>query len=359
MMIPKITCVITFIFICLLTSSQNLVLNSSFEEIDRSKSFMRDSRYNVFTNIIDYVYHWTYVYDKSSPDLLSPYCENKHKKAPENIFGYQQSNWGHNYMGIACNKKLCEYIQGKLNSPLIKGEIYSIGFHISLADSNSYQYVDKIGALLSAKKITKRGQGLLSLTPQIVNHGQDLSNQKDWILINGLYKAEGGEQYIIIGSFSENEITFYDRVKKLKVGNRSGQAYYYVDNVFVKEYSINESEDNQTAGLIRLGNVNFEIGKSDLNKHALFQLTNIINYLKDNSGLKLKVIGYTDNTGGEELNQRLSLERAQVVVEYLIKNGIDNSRLFPFGFGCENPITANQTQNDKKVNRRVEFIVIN
>lgn len=346
-----------FIFVCSAATSQNLVLNPGFEDIDKSPSFVRDSKYNIFTNIIDYVEHWTHVYDKSSPDLLSPYCSNEDKKAPTNIFGYQPAKGGVNYMGIACNNNLCEYIQGQLSSPLIKDKIYNIGFYMSCADRHSTQYVESIGAHLSTQKITKQGQGLLALNPQIISNGQDLSNDKDWILITCTYKANGGERYIIIGTFSDDRIVFYDKKTKQASDSRNGRAYYYIDNIFAEEQN-NETITGIPSGEFdALANINFELGKSDLDDIALSKLQTVLRYLQSHDDIKLKVIGHTDNTGAEQLNRKLSEERAQSAVQFLIDNGIDNSRLSAMGLGSDKPIVDNQSHQSKRENRRVEFVI--
>ncbi|MEM9190079.1 MAG: OmpA family protein [Myxococcota bacterium] len=70
---------------------------------------------------------------------------------------------------------------------------------------------------------------------------------------------------------------------------------------------------------------------------------------------RVRVEGHTDNTGNAEDNQRLSEERAQACVEYLVRAGIDQGRLYAVGVGQERPLESNETRAGRIANRRVEF----
>ena len=71
--------------------------------------------------------------------------------------------------------------------------------------------------------------------------------------------------------------------------------------------------------------------------------------------LKAKISGHTDSDGEEVYNQKLSEKRAEAVLEYLTKKGIDKARLSSIGYGESKPIKDNSTEKGKKLNRRVEF----
>ena len=75
-------------------------------------------------------------------------------------------------------------------------------------------------------------------------------------------------------------------------------------------------------------------------------------------GMKIQVNGHTDNVGNPNSNQTLSLNRATSVMNYLIENGIENTRLTAKGFGATQPIDTNETENGRKSNRRTEFLVL-
>ena len=76
--------------------------------------------------------------------------------------------------------------------------------------------------------------------------------------------------------------------------------------------------------------------------------------LKRYSETDLAIEGHTDSTGPRELNEKLSLQRAETVVEYLNARGVDKDRLTPRGFAYDRPIASNATGDGRQKNRRVE-----
>ncbi|MBW2261441.1 MAG: OmpA family protein [Deltaproteobacteria bacterium] len=74
--------------------------------------------------------------------------------------------------------------------------------------------------------------------------------------------------------------------------------------------------------------------------------------------INIEVQGHTDDTGAHDHNMKLSQERAESVVAYLVENGVDAKRLTARGYGPDEPIADNSTKKGKKENRRVEFHVV-
>lgn len=103
--------------------------------------------------------------------------------------------------------------------------------------------------------------------------------------------------------------------------------------------------------------VNFEFNKSSLTPEAYPILDHAAEVLKDNTNLKVEIQGHTDNIGSDSYNQKLSEARAKTVRDYLVKNGVDASRLTTVGFGKTKPIADNSTDMGRAQNRRVEFKV--
>ncbi len=71
--------------------------------------------------------------------------------------------------------------------------------------------------------------------------------------------------------------------------------------------------------------------------------------------INLDISGFTDSSGDDKLNLSLSKRRAKTIYDFLIRKGIDASRLSYQGFGESNPIASNQTPEGRAANRRVEF----
>ena len=110
------------------------------------------------------------------------------------------------------------------------------------------------------------------------------------------------------------------------------------------------------------GDIEFHTGstKINLSDKSKKVLTQLLAILKDNTEVtKLSVEGNTDNEGEDKGfdNVKLSKERAQAVVDYLTKNGVDAKRLVAIGLGSKNPLKPNDNADDKALNRRVEFHV--
>jgi outer membrane protein OmpA-like peptidoglycan-associated protein len=102
----------------------------------------------------------------------------------------------------------------------------------------------------------------------------------------------------------------------------------------------------------------FESGKAQIRPEADQQLDAVAAILKANPSLHLEIQGHTDDRGSNDMNQRLSEERAQSVNDYLIRKGIAADRLNWVGFGQSRPVASNDTASGRKQNRRVELVPI-
>ncbi|MDX5339550.1 MAG: OmpA family protein [Cyclobacteriaceae bacterium] len=127
--------------------------------------------------------------------------------------------------------------------------------------------------------------------------------------------------------------------------------------------------DNKTSNLVQLtkaepgnavllDNVNFKRGTSELEKDQTEKvLSDLADFLKENSELKIRINGHTDNVGDPGLNKKLSLERAGSVRDYLISHGVEFERIRISGWGGTRPIASNVTEAGRAKNRRVELVV--
>ena len=77
--------------------------------------------------------------------------------------------------------------------------------------------------------------------------------------------------------------------------------------------------------------------------------------LKNNPGVSVEIDGHTDSTGPEAYNEGLSQRRAEAVESYLVKSGIESSRLSAKGFGESKPAYPNDTKENRAANRRTEL----
>ena len=102
----------------------------------------------------------------------------------------------------------------------------------------------------------------------------------------------------------------------------------------------------------------FESGKVKLSKKGYQGLDSLVVLMQNNATITIVIIGNTDNTGTLKINEKLSLERALVVSNYLIKKGIDKKRISQKGFADTRPIADNKTLKGRAQNRRVDIEVV-
>ena len=100
----------------------------------------------------------------------------------------------------------------------------------------------------------------------------------------------------------------------------------------------------------------FDSDKAEIKAESEKILLGTLNKLKNFPNLKIVVRGYTDNTGSTNYNKELSQKRADAVRLWLVKKGIDAMRIEAVGFGELNPIADNNSEEGKKINRRIEII---
>lgn len=108
-----------------------------------------------------------------------------------------------------------------------------------------------------------------------------------------------------------------------------------------------------------LKNIFFDVGKSDLKKESIAEVEKIQELLLGNPNLKVQINGHTDNTGNAATNKTLSLKRAAAVVDFLVANGVNATRLSAKGYGSERPIVSNDDETGgRELNRRTEIEIL-
>lgn len=109
---------------------------------------------------------------------------------------------------------------------------------------------------------------------------------------------------------------------------------------------------------IILKNIYFDQSSPVLRTDSYPELDALSEVLTQNPSVRIEIRGHTDNVGDFDLNVKLSKERCQSVEQYLIKKGVQRERLQSVGRGSLDPIAPNTTEENKKKNRRVEFVVL-
>ncbi len=107
-----------------------------------------------------------------------------------------------------------------------------------------------------------------------------------------------------------------------------------------------------------LQNIQFEYNSSALTEDSQPGILMLADFLKRNPDLKVELAGHTDNVGSESYNKKLSADRAEVVRQALVGNGIDETRLTAKGYGSTKPLAPNDSEEHRALNRRTEMIIM-
>ena len=238
-------CLLLFVCCAPRLTAQNLVLNPSFE--NSSSCPQGISEFKLCTN-----WNTTTAAGSdtcSTPDLYAA-CSSTigGVNVPNALLGYHQARTGSHFAGIILGDGLpgCvqtgdnyrEYIEGQLSSPLAAGTNYLVKFYASLADdamwgSNSFS------VYFSNSLYTHNAcpNSIISVVPQLNMCGPAIMDTVNWIPIQWIYTATGGEQYFTIGNFktdvNTNHVTH-------NCGSFNPYIYYYIDDVSISTVGPND-----------------------------------------------------------------------------------------------------------------------
>lgn len=172
--------------------------------------------------------------------------------------------------------------------------------------------------------------------------------------VHNLVTDETGHYLITLPSGKNYGLTV-SRKGYLFFSDRFYLANGQADSNFVKDIPLVPIAVNAS---LELHHIEFETGSAKLRVSSFEELDKLATLLKENEALKVEIGGHTDNTGVAAENQKLSLNRAKAVVDYLVVKGIAAQRLIARGYGSSKPIGDNLTEQGRARNRRTEMKVI-
>jgi OmpA-OmpF porin, OOP family len=114
----------------------------------------------------------------------------------------------------------------------------------------------------------------------------------------------------------------------------------------------------KSGATVVLNNIFFDYGKHDLKPESIAELEKVVKFLLENPKIKIEISGHTDNIGTEEANQQLSGRRAKSVADFLVSKEIQSTRIQTIGLGSKKPLLENSSEENRKVNRRIEFRIL-
>lgn len=229
---------ILFLIVGSFAFGQNLVPNPSFEDFNvcpTNPTYIGD-------NQISHAIGWDHPTLLGTSDFFSTCADNSNVwtsvNVPDAYAGYQNAYDGNGFAGFYAYGFLeegygTEYLQAKLVSNLISGKTYKFSFHLALGNNSEYS-IKEIGAYFSVNQISRNDAKNFDFVPQVMSN-VFLTDTTNWILVSGLFVANGGEEYITIGNFKDSTTTDTLNTNVIHpVGENF--AYYYVDGIVLEEY---------------------------------------------------------------------------------------------------------------------------
>lgn len=182
--------------------------------------------------------------------------------------------------------------------------------------------------------------------------------------IENAIKQVGGKVVVSEPSYSRTTLTLSKDGKELWVEAWADYTGKYILTIVQKDAMVQEIAANadafanslKTTGHIAVEGIYFDTGKASLKPESKQAIGEIVKLLKADSGLKVFVVGHTDNAGALEGNMKLSQERAQSVVKEIAAGGVEAARLKPYGNGPYAPVASNDNEEGRAKNRRVELV---
>jgi len=346
--------------------AQNLVTNPGFEQYYKCPgSFSYISKGEISPG-------W-FSPSSGTPDMFHM-CSTGEAGVPTNWAGYSKAYTGSGYAGlygfiIRPSKTYREYLQSKLASPLEAGAKYQVEFYFKLSSNSKYS-IDRIGFLLtdSLYSISNDEVFPVPATYERINREIYTRGSGLWTRFSYVHIATGGEKYLVVGNFSDDEKT-----RNVLIPNSqstepmlAAAAYFYIDDV--KVVKVSDSPDApvltgypeiKTNEDYILKNIQFKFNDYALLETSYPELKKLIDIMRFNKTWKVVVSGHTDDVGTDAYNMQLSLFRAGSVADYLINQGIEPTRIKTQGFGKQSPLVKGNDDTSRATNRRVELRFLN
>jgi outer membrane protein OmpA-like peptidoglycan-associated protein len=275
------------------------------------------------------------------------------------------------------------YLQTKLKKPMKKDSLYCVRYYVSLGDLSKYATAE-LGAYLGKVKIAKEDEASLTYEPKIPQVRSSVyTDMEGWQGVCGAFKAEGYEQYLIIGNFAPNDKTGNQTMQRPRgaTGTPLLQGYYYVDNVEV--FPIKKASECSCEQLDK-GDSEFIFGRKGVMTPSMKPATvadaqvfyfkrfqssldpsmepwvkELAMAMEQDPAIKVKLIGHIDEKEAERIRMKpelaaLSKRRSETIKEALVAGGIAAGRITVIGLDAASPIDKANTEMGMSKNRRVE-----
>lgn len=343
------------LLLCIITSlksqNENLVVNPSFETRGLNTNKAHDmNEIDTVSEFIGWRCPTNYSGEIFGTDNRGFIAENTNLKGQRDF----KAKTGINVASLwSCIRR--SYLEGELKTPLEIGQKYYVGFwvHYHCISTNG------VGISFAIKESLKDTSYRLNLPPVTFQKQLwDYDAKHIWLRVVDSFIADKSYQNFYIGNFLSRDSTATS-------GSKTFNHYVaYVDDVFVIKADDTVIQPKKTVlkpvSTIPkvLNRVQFQYNSAEFETSSYPQIDSAVLTLQSLPTLKILIKGHTSTEGNSANNQQLSEKRAEAVKNYLINKGIASERLQTKGFGATQPLTAENTEGDKKLNRRIEFEII-
>lgn len=229
-----------------------------------------------------------------------------------------------------------------------------VGSHISSCDNKEYdQATLPMGTDAAGNSKDKVAEGEVHTWDYVTREG--VSEIQVFRNIEGALKKAG---FAIDYEVPPTTITAHKGNTWYELDNR---GTYYDQTILTEKQMEQEitasdlADQINKSGRVAVYGIHFDTGKATIQADSDAVLQQIVQLLKQDGTLKLRVEGHTDNQGTAAANQALSEKRAQAVVAWLTSHGVPAARLVAKGFGATKPVADNASEDGRAKNRRVEL----
>lgn len=362
----KTICLIFLLAVSFRLPAQSLLLNGGFEEENICTEYQVNCAPEAWLANDDGFFNYFKDVNRSHTDLHCMAIEAGHSKK-----AYKRT-----------------FIRSRLLCGLHRGNQYRIEFFVK----SPHPVLDSVGVYFTSYDILFDKTPLQKIKPSfyLADAGVVFKKDSSWQQVSFIYTANGSESFITVGNFSRNDVT----------GNTGIQLennfFVFIDDISMTPLNVNEKlcndwqlskktiydQDERHEYLRRLlkekspgakdavkltkdklvrvdtlilPDILFETGKSGLKSDSYSLLDSICNRIKNSHVDSVVVEGHTDNTGSFEINEKLSVERAVSVKNYL-QHKTGYSYIIPRGKSYSLPKAENDTPEGRQKNRRVEIL---
>lgn len=264
--------------------------------------------------------------------------------------------------GKALNLAVKRGQRGDAEMSLPIGNIYSISLHHAAYADTTFQINTKKDVLMLISELDmlmRIGKVMATVEVRDAETGEPVSSE---LTVSNLSSVADD----IVQSVSQGRGLLPLRCASRYRLQLNAPGYFYADTIVEmpsKEQEVLLSltqKPLQQEAIVQLKNIHFEFASYLLTDDSYVELHQVAELMRRNPSLRIEISAHTDDKGSAELNKRLSQKRGESAVEYLVEEeGIERERLIPVGYGKEKPLVPNTSDENRALNRRVEFVILN